>query len=277
MNPSTTPPETPQATPNVPAKPRGIRRGVYVVPSLFTMGNIILGFYAVVLAYRGNFFVAPICVIVAGLLDAMDGRLARLMHAESEFGKNFDSLADVLTFGAVPAYLAFLWGLETQGRVGWLVPLFFLLCTAVRLARFNVQTKTVDSRNFVGLPSPAAAAGVACLLLLDHRIADLHPWQEIKLVALGGVLIGAGILMVSTFRYPSFKKIDLRQRRSYRAAILIAAAILVGMADLTLTFQVVTLAFVLSGPVLWLWGKLARRGQAFAPPKASPEAAVADE
>lgn len=236
-----------------------LRRGVYILPSLFTMGNIVLGFYGLVLGYRNIFFWAAVALIGAAILDALDGRVARLTHTESEFGKEFDSLADVLTFGAVPAILAFLWGLHAHGRIGWLIPLFFLLCTAVRLARFNVQARIVDSRNFVGLPSPAAAGTIASVLFLDDQLRTIEPWLDIRTAVMAGALIGAGILMVSTFRYPSFKKIDLRQRRSYRMAALNAAVLLALIAAPIIAFQAITILFTLSGPALWLWGRLSRR------------------
>ena len=243
-----------------------VRRGAYILPSLFTMGNIWLGFYAVVVAYRGTvtghhgaFELAAWMVILAGILDGLDGRIARLTHTESEFGKEFDSLADVLTFGAVPAWLAFLWGLSDLGRLGWLVPLFFLLCTTIRLARFNVQTKSVDSRYFVGLPSPAAAGTIMVFLLLDQQLGTFEIWRQIQDPLMLGVLIGAGSLMISTFRYPSFKTIDLRRRWSYRSALLLAVTLLVLTFRPALFFECFITVYTLYGPVVWLLGRFSRR------------------
>lgn len=244
-----------------------LRRGAYLLPSLFTMGNVMLGFAAIVLGYRGshgnvsheNFQNAALLVLLAGFLDGLDGRIARLTHTESEFGKEFDSLADVVTFGVTPALLTFFWGLQEHGRLGWLIPLFFLLCTAIRLARFNVQTRTVDSRYFVGLPSPLAAGAVVSLLFL---ITDQPPsperqrWLEILMML---VLVGVGSLMVSTFRYPSLKKIDLHQRVSYRVALLVAATLLVLAVKPVAFFVSASLVYVLSGPWSWLFGRLRRR------------------
>ena len=136
---------------------------MYLLPSLFTFGNIILGFYACVRGLRGDFQTAAILIVVAGFLDTFDGRIARMTKTESDFGKEFDSLADIVTFGVAPAFLAHIWGLHHYGRIGWLIPVFYLLCAATRLARFNVQSRSVDSRFFVGLPTPPAAAAAASI------------------------------------------------------------------------------------------------------------------
>ena len=141
-----------------------LRRGAYMLPSLLTIGNILMGFYALICGMRGDFQRAALLIFAAALLDALDGRLARLTGTDSDFGREFDSLADVLTFGATPAVLTYLWGLDDLGRIGWLVPLCYLVCTATRLARFNVQTNPVDSRFFVGLPAPAAACALGSIL-----------------------------------------------------------------------------------------------------------------
>ncbi len=240
---------------------RRLRRGAYLLPSLFTSGSIILGFAAVVRGLQGNFHTAAVLVIIAGFLDGLDGRLARLVHTESEFGKQFDSLADALTFGSTPALLLYLWGFNDLGRVGWLVPLFFLLCATVRLARFNVQTKVVDSRYFVGLPAPAAAGViVALLLLITEELAGAPPrWLVIAMLVAMAV---AGGLMVSTFRYPSTKKIDLRQRVSYRFALVLAAGILVLVLRPAAFFVAAGVLYTAAGPGTWLAGRLLRRRRA---------------
>ncbi|MEO7794754.1 MAG: CDP-diacylglycerol--serine O-phosphatidyltransferase, partial [Thermoanaerobaculia bacterium] len=144
---------------------RHSRRAVFLLPSAFTIGNIFFGFFAVILALRGRFFPAAVCILVAAVVDNLDGRIARMTGTESDFGREFDSLADVMTFGATPALVAHLWGLSIWSRVGWLVPLYFVVCCATRLARFNVQTVRADKRYFVGLPCPAAGGGIACILL----------------------------------------------------------------------------------------------------------------
>ena len=257
-----------------------VRRGAYVLPSLFTVGNILLGFYAIVLGLRSagvvshdpalgeprsGFDLAALAILGAAILDALDGRIARLTGTESEFGKEYDSLADVFTFGVVPALLTYLWGLYEWGRVGWLVPFFYLVCTATRLARFNVQTRVVDSRFFVGLPAPAAA-GTICSILFFSPDSEWREWMQLlMLVAL--LLIGS--LMVSTFRYTSFKKIDLRKRWSYRAAAPIAAVILVIAYKPRATFLAIAILFTLSGPASYLVGRLRGRRRSGASPEPS--------
>jgi CDP-diacylglycerol--serine O-phosphatidyltransferase len=242
-----------------PAVPRGLRGGAYLLPGAFTIGNMLLGFYAVVVGFRaawtgepGLFQRAALCVFAAGILDGLDGRIARALGIESDFGREYDSLADVVTFGVAPALLAWLWGLSELGRVGWLVPLFFLVCTATRLARFNVQIKVVDSRYFVGLPTPAAAGAVCSLLFF----APDPSWRPYLLGLMVVALVAIGVLMVSTFRYRSFKQIDLRRRWSYRAMLPVAAVILVAAVHPPAFFLAVAVVYTGSAPLAWAWGQL---------------------
>jgi CDP-diacylglycerol---serine O-phosphatidyltransferase len=246
--PTTTPPSTVERP-----RRKGLRRGVYLLPSALTIGNILMGFYGIVSAYRGHPGRAALLVFAAGILDALDGRIARMSGTDSEFGKEYDSLADVFTFGAAPALIAFFWGLEVYGRIGWLIPLFFLVCCATRLARFNVQTSMVDSRFFVGLPAPAAAASICALIFL---VPHPEEWRSYLSVLLMAALLVVGGLMVSTFRYHSFKKFDLKERRSYRGLLPVVAVILVALAEPRAFFLVVALLYTVSGPVSWLIGRL---------------------
>src|SRR5881397_2922227 len=198
------------------------RRGVYLLPSLFTMGNMFCGYACVVYAMRGEYETAAPFIGFAYVLDMLDGRIARLTGGESAFGLQFDSLADVISFGVAPAVLALNWGLQPLGRLGWAVGFMFVAAAAMRLARFNIQGMAgTDKRYFVGMPSPAAAAVPAATVyaypwgLFDYREA---------LPALAMVLVPA-ILMVSTIRFRSFKTLDLRARQPYTVLIFIAAGI----------------------------------------------------
>jgi CDP-diacylglycerol--serine O-phosphatidyltransferase len=235
--------------------PQRLKRGAYLLPSLFTIANMLLGFYAVVCGLRGEFRLAALLVFAAAIVDTFDGLIARLTGTESEFGKEYDSLADVVTFGAVPALLTYLWGLADFHRDAWLLSAFFMVCTATRLARFNVQHKVVDKRWFVGLPTPAAA-GTICSMLFWAPDAEWRPWME-GLVAVS--LLVLGLLMVSTFRYRSVKGADPRQRMSYRVAVPIAAILLVLYYAPYAFFLTFAVLYALSGPAVWLWGRIFRR------------------
>ena len=228
---------------------RGIRRGAYLLPSLFTMGNMVFGFYAIICGLQGtpgSFRKASMFILLAAALDSVDGRIARMTGTESEFGKEYDSLADVITFGVAPGMLAYLWGLKAFNEDAWLISVFYMVCTATRLARFNVQTKVTDSRYFVGLPSPWAALTLCALLsFADGSDGDL---LVIMQVVISAALLVIGSLMVSTFRYNSFKKLDLRKRWSYRAFVPFAAVLLLCLFIPRATLLVITLLYTLSGP-----------------------------
>ena len=201
---------------------RRFRRGVYLLPSLFTMGNMFCGYACIVYATRGEFETAAPFIGIAIVLDMLDGRIARLTGAASEFGVQFDSLADIISFGIAPAILAFEWGLVPLGRLGWAAGFMFLAAAAMRLARFNIQSASGgDKRYFVGMPSPAAAA-------IPAATVYAYPWgfQDYRsaLPVLAMVLVPA-ILMVSTIRFRSFKTFDLNSRRPYTVLLFIAAAI----------------------------------------------------
>lgn len=198
------------------------RRGVYLLPSVFTLANMFCGYACVVYTMRGEYETAAPFIGFAVVLDMLDGRIARLTGTASDFGLQFDSLADVISFGIAPAILSFSWGLQPLGRLGWAAGFLFVTAAAMRLARFNIQSAAGgDKRYFVGMPSPAAAGVPAATVFAypegfsDYRAA---------LPALAMVLVPA-LLMVSTIRFRSFKTIDLGIRRPYTVLLLIAAGI----------------------------------------------------
>jgi CDP-diacylglycerol--serine O-phosphatidyltransferase len=201
---------------------RRLRRGVYLLPSLFTVANLFCGYACVIYAMRGDYETAAPFVGFAFVLDLLDGRIARMTGTDSAFGVQFDSLADVVSFGVAPAVLAFGWGLAPLGRLGWAAGFLYVTAGAMRLARFNIQSASGgDKRYFVGMPIPAAAGVVASTVfayptgLADYRAA---------LPALALMLVPA-VLMVSTIRFRSFKTIDLQSRRPYTVLLLIATGI----------------------------------------------------
>jgi CDP-diacylglycerol---serine O-phosphatidyltransferase len=201
--------------------PRRLRRGVYLLPSLFTLGNMFCGYACIVYAMRNEFETAAPFIGFAFVLDGLDGRIARLTGGESAFGLQFDSLADIISFGVAPAVLSFTWGLQPLGRLGWAAGFMFVACAAMRLARFNIQTGG-DKRYFVGMPSPAAAAVPAATVYAYPW--GLYDYRE-ALPVLIMVLLPA-ILMVSTIRFRSFKNLDLQSRKPYSVLIFIAAGIM---------------------------------------------------
>lgn len=198
---------------------RGFRKGVSLLPSLFTIANLFCGWACVIYAVRGDFVSAAPFIGVAIILDMLDGRIARMTGTTSDFGVQLDSLADLISFGMAPAMLVFEWGLLPLGRLGWASGFLFVTAAALRLARFNIQTPS-DKRYFVGLPSPAAAAIPAATVFYFPGGLTAKP-EAFAAVAL---LLVPALLMVSTLRFRSFKTIDLRQRRRYH--------VLIGMAGL---------------------------------------------
>lgn len=254
---------------------RRLRRGIYLLPTLFTVGNLFCGFSSVLQASRGNFGEAAGLVFLAGLLDLLDGRIARLTGSTSEFGVEFDSLADLVSFGVAPAFLAWQWALAPLHRLGWLITFLFVVSAAMRLARFNLSAGTGSKRYFAGLPAPAAAGAVACVTLVAPEPSS-GGWMPGLVAAL---VVVVAILMVSRVRYRSFKDFDLRDRRSYVWVFPLAAVL--GVLVYTPTGALATLAgfYVLSGPLGWC-GSVLRRTFGVAAPRGddlSGAAEVADE
>ncbi len=252
-------------------QPRRFRRGVYLLPSLFTIGNMFCGYACVAYAMRGELETAAPFIGIAVVLDMLDGRIARLTGSTSAFGREFDSLADVVSFGMAPALLAFKWGLEPLGRLGWAAGFVFVSAGAIRLARFNIQ-KTTDKRYFVGLPIPAAAAVPAATVYLYPD--GIHGYLG-ALPVLALMLVPA-VLMVSTIRYRSFKTIDLQARRSYKILLALTIGIFAIMTHVQWTLVVIAYGYLLSAFVGLARSRLRRRG-APVPVVEGPATAPPDE
>jgi CDP-diacylglycerol--serine O-phosphatidyltransferase len=221
---------------------------VYLLPSLLTTGNIFCGFTSIVMTFNRDFRTAAILVIVAGVLDGLDGRIARLTGGTSEFGGEYDSLADVVSFGLAPSFLASVWGLASLRRYGWIISFLFLACGAVRLARFNIQHGASDRRWFIGLPIPMAATAVAgCTLYFENPVRD-----PVMAGLFAFLTLALSFLMVSRVRYRSFKDIDLRSRRSFRSIVPIAIALAAFALNPALAVLLIAAAYLLSGPALHL-------------------------
>lgn len=251
---------------------RRLRRGIYLLPTTFTVGNLFCGFVSLVLASRGEYAFAALTIILAGILDGLDGRIARLTGTTSEFGVEFDSLADVVSFGVAPAFLAYQWALLPLRRGGWLIAFLYVVCAAMRLARFNLQGATLDKRYFAGLPSPSAAGTVACTAFA----LPTFPAGKLPSVLMAVWVTVVAALMISRVRYRSFHNIDLRNRRSYFYALLIAAILVCIFAHPRGTLLTLAVAYVLSAPVLYLFGWI-RRGRMRPGPQPTETPEVADE
>jgi CDP-diacylglycerol--serine O-phosphatidyltransferase len=232
-----------------------LRRGLFVLPTLFTVGNLFCGYLSIWGSIRGTFETAAYLIILAAVLDALDGRIARLTNSASEFGEEYDSLADLVSFGVAPAVLAYSWGLSDFSRLGWLVSFLFVVCGSMRLARFNIQTHIVDKKYFIGLPIPAAAATVSALVLATPEPLVDRVWMAGFL----GLTFILSYLMISTIRYRSFKDLDLKRRRPAWILPVIAVVFAVIAFRPTLSLLALTLVFSASGPVARLAGLFRRK------------------
>ena len=231
-------------------------RGIYLLPNLFTTANLFAGFFSIITAINGNFYVAAATVFVAMVLDSLDGRVARLTNTQSAFGAEYDSLSDMVAFGLAPAVLAYEWALSELGNVGLTVAFIYVACAALRLARFNTQIGKVDKRWFIGLASPAAAGVVAgwvwAVWALDEvgiRGVDL-PLVLVMLFAL--MVAAAGLLMVSNIKYHSFKDLDLKGRVPFVAILVVVLVFAVVFSDPPRILLLIFLAYAASGPVQYL-------------------------
>jgi CDP-diacylglycerol--serine O-phosphatidyltransferase len=233
------------------------RRGIFLLPSLLTTGNLFCGFLALILTTQQRFTEAAVAVFVAMVLDLLDGKVARLTKTTSQFGVEFDSLADVVSFCVAPAFMLYMLALAPLGRAAWLGAFLFVICGALRLARFNVYTGVVDRRYFVGLPTPAAAGMVvAVVLLLEGE--PLERWQA-SFIAVGTYIVA--LLMVSTFRYWSFKEIDFARRRPVRLLLLVVLGVLIVATHPQWFLFALFSVYLLSGPTRPLWARRRESGQ----------------
>lgn len=230
-------------------KEQARRRGIYLLPNLFTTAALFSGFYAIVSAMNGRFEHAAIAVFIAMVLDGIDGRVARLTNTQSAFGEQYDSLADLVSFGLAPALVMYVWALSTMGKLGWLAAFIYTASAALRLARFNIQVATADKRYFTGLPSPSAAAVVAGMVWVAHDYA--FTGKELTWVALG-VTVAAGLLMVSNFRYRSFKDLDLKGKVPFVVVLMVMLVYVLITIDPPQVLFAIFAIYAISGPITTL-------------------------
>lgn len=227
------------------------RRGVAILPSLFTVANMFFGYCAIILAFKRSFEWAVTFVVIAGILDSLDGRIARMTGTTSDFGKELDSLSDFLSFGLAPALVLYHWGLKDLGRTGWLFAFLLPVAGSMRLARFNVQAEKADKRFFVGLPIPAAAAAaVLPLYFLPQGLPRPFKWMALTYVVL------LSLFMVSTFRYRSFKDLDLRERRSPKVIFFVALVLVLVALHPPAVLLAVAVVYSFSAPLTYLLEKV---------------------
>ena len=238
-------------------------RGIYLLPNLFTTGAMFAGFYAIVVSIGGDFSSAAIAVFVAALLDGMDGRVARLTNTQSEFGVQYDSLSDLISFGLAPSLVMYTWSLATLkdygptwGKIGWAAAFIYAACAALRLARFNTQVGVLDKRYFQGLASPAAAAVCMSFVWTMDKFGVIG--AEVCFITLVMAVL-VGLLMVSNFRYYSFKSLPMGDRVPFLWVLIGVLVLVPFFIDPPRVLFVVFTLYMLSGPVMTLWGRATRR------------------
>lgn len=193
------------------------RKGIYIIPNLVTTGNIFCGVFAIMSVLHGQYLIAASAILIASIFDVLDGKLARLTNTTSRFGVEYDSLSDLVSFGIAPGLLVYAWALEPYGRLGWMGLFLYIVCGALRLARFNVQVSSVESTDFIGLPTPAAAILVATMVMFDGHVLDFGEATRPAITLALTYLLA--FLMVSNIRYRSFKGLDLRNRKPFNVLV----------------------------------------------------------
>jgi CDP-diacylglycerol--serine O-phosphatidyltransferase len=229
------------------------RRGIYLLPNMLTLGALFSGFYAVIAGMSGNFNEAGWAILVAGILDGLDGRIARLTNTQSAFGAQFDSLSDMVSFGVAPALIMFSWAFAPLGRVGWAASFIYMSCAALRLARFNVQLGTVDKRFFLGLQSPLAAALVTFVPWVGYK----YGVEVTSFVAYMAALLTVftGFLMISNYNYFSFKELQFKGTVPYMVFVFVVILLVVVAQNPHEVLLSMSVAYALSGPIMWVYRK----------------------
>jgi len=237
------------------------KRGIYMLPSIFTTFALFAGFYSIVASINGDFTIAAISIMVAMLWDTLDGRVARLTNTQSDFGAEYDSLSDLVSFGVAPALLVYLWSLSDLGRIGWLAAFIYLACAALRLARFNMQVGASEKRYFQGLSSPASAGVIASMIWLKFWNFEYLDFGVVSLSYYIGISITilCGLLMVSNVRYFSFKEFDSTDKASFRFLLLTVLGLILLLYKPNVVLFSGFFIYMLSGPLITIFGVYKRR------------------
>ncbi|RPH48194.1 MAG: CDP-diacylglycerol--serine O-phosphatidyltransferase [Desulfobacteraceae bacterium] len=233
-----------------------LNKGIYILPNIFTSLNLFCGFYAIIASIEKKYSIAAVSVVIAIMFDILDGKIARATKTTSKFGVEYDSLADLVTFGVAPGLMMYLWALKPYGRLGWLTAFLFMACGALRLARFNTQAGSVSSDSFVGLPIPAGAGMNAVTLLLFSRFDIGGETNPVLILCMLYVL---SFLMVSPIRYNSFKKPELFRRINFHMLVTALLVLIFIAAQPSIALFLLGLAYVISGPATLLYYRSMKR------------------
>jgi CDP-diacylglycerol--serine O-phosphatidyltransferase len=243
-----------------------MKKGIYILPNLFTTASLFTGIYAIIASIQGNFIHASIAIPISLILDGLDGRIARMTHTTSRFGVEYDSLSDVVAFGVAPAILAYSWSLAAFGKWGWLAAAMYVTCGALRLARFNVQVGVIDSRYFNGLAIPAAAIVVSSTVLLYDYLGYEGTFPHLSIL-LG--MMALSLLMVSSIKFYSFKDLHFLTREPFMTVVLAVILLIIVLAEPQVMVFAFAAGYAISGPI---WGILMLIKRMFSPKKKLPTA-----
>jgi CDP-diacylglycerol--serine O-phosphatidyltransferase len=222
-----------------------MKKGIYVLPNLFTTANLFCGFYSAIASVKEMYEIAAVAILIAVVLDGLDGRIARITHTTSKFGAEYDSLCDLVTFGVAPGLLVYNWSLIAYGKWGWLAAFLFAVCGALRLARFNVQIGVIDSRVFNGLPIPGGAAAVATGILLYYYLGGEDRFTSLAVMI---SVVAIALFMVSSIKYYSFKDLNFFSRKPFMSFVLIVLILVIVVAEPQIMMFTFAFGYSLSGP-----------------------------
>ena len=221
------------------------RKGIHILPSLFTTGNVFCGFYSFIAALNEKYYLAAWAIVLAIIFDVLDGRIARMTKTTSAFGMQYDSLADVISFGMAPAFLCYAWVLKPFGRIGWMAAFLYFLCSALRLARFNTTKPDIQGQHFIGLATPAAAAVIASIIIAFEDLfgSRVHPGFMVAVVYI------LAFLMVSNIKYPAFKKFEFRKRVSFTRFLLVVLVLYILATIPKIALFLISFGYTIFGPI----------------------------
>jgi len=226
-----------------------IKKGIYLLPNLFTTASLFAGFYSIVASVQEKYYIAALAILVSLIFDGLDGRIARFTNTTSKFGAEYDSLADLIAFGVAPSLLVFIWAISLDGKLGWMAGFLFIACGALRLARYNIQIGIIDSKVFNGLPIPAAASVIATTVIFFNFI-DIEGKYYHSYLTYFVILLS--LLMVSNIKYYSFKGMNLRSRLPFTLFLIIVGILLVIYYKPEIMAFVIMVGYAISGPVWWV-------------------------